>query len=46
MLKPNTSFWKAVELLEHDFGYKLDKFAVNGLGSEANPERFYVVLTK
>jgi hypothetical protein len=37
---------KAGEILKHDFGYKLDKFVVNGLGSEANPERFYVIMTK
>ena len=43
---PNKVFWQAVELLEHDFGYKLDKVVVNGLGSEANPERFYVIMTK
>jgi hypothetical protein len=39
-------FWKAIEILEHNFGYKLDKLVINGLGSEANPERFYAALTK
>jgi hypothetical protein len=44
--EPNTKLWQAVESLKHQFGYKLDKVLVNGLGSEANPERFYVILTK
>jgi hypothetical protein len=42
----NEKFWAAIELLEHDLGYKLDKLVVNGIGSEANPERFYVIMTK
>ena len=44
--KPNIYLWQAVDLLKHQFGYKLDKVLVNGLGSEANPERFYVIMTK
>jgi hypothetical protein len=42
----NEKFWKAIEILEHDFGCKLDKLVINGLGSEVSPERFYAVLTK
>jgi hypothetical protein len=42
----NVKLWRAVELLKHDFEYKLDKFVVNGISSEVNPERFYVIMTK
>jgi hypothetical protein len=42
----NKEFWKAIDLVEHDFGYKLDKVVVNGIGSEPNPDRFYVIMTK
>jgi hypothetical protein len=42
----NTAFWKAIEVLENEYGFNIDKFAVNGIGSEINPERFYVIMTK
>lgn len=42
----NTNLWKAVDLLRNDYGYNLDKVVVNGLGTSANPDRFYIVMTK
>jgi hypothetical protein len=42
----NTGFWKAIEVLENDYGFNIDKFAVNGIGSDVYPERFYVIMKK
>lgn len=42
----NTNLWKAVDLLRNDHGYKLNKVLINGLGTDANPERFVIVMTK
>lgn len=42
----NTNLWKAVDLLRNDHGYNLDKVLINGLGTDANPERFVIVMTK
>lgn len=39
-------FWQGIEIFKKDYGFTLDKFAVNGLGSEVNPERFYAILVK
>jgi hypothetical protein len=42
----NSAFWKAIELLENEYGFNIDKFAVNGIGSSVNPDRFYVIMTR
>lgn len=42
----NTNLWKAVDMLQNDHGYNLDKVVVNGLGTRDNPDRFYIVMTK
>ena len=38
--------WEAIDLLEDDYGYKLDSILSSGLGSVANPTRFFAVMSK
>ena len=42
----NQNLWKAAELLRNDYGYDIIDTLVSGIGSDANPERFYVILEK
>jgi hypothetical protein len=36
---------KAIDLLNH-YGYKLDQVVTSGMGSQGNPTRFYVIMSK
>jgi hypothetical protein len=38
--------WEAIDLLEDDYGYKLDSILSSGLGSVGNPTRFFAVMSK
>jgi hypothetical protein len=45
-LNYNQNLWKAAEPLRNDYGYDIIDTLVSGIGSDANPERFYVILAK
>jgi hypothetical protein len=45
-LNYNQNLWKAAEPLRTDYGYDIIDTLVSGIGSDANPERFYVILAK
>jgi hypothetical protein len=38
--------WEAIDLLEDSYGYKLDSVLSSGMGSVANPTRFFAVMSK
>jgi hypothetical protein len=42
----STYGWEAIDLLEDKHGYKLDSILSSGMGSVANPTRFFAVMSK
>jgi len=36
---------KAIDLISH-YGYRLDQVVTSGMGSQGNPTRFYVIMSK
>ena len=38
--------WEAIDLLEEEHGFKLDSVLSSGMGSVANPTRFFAVMSK
>jgi hypothetical protein len=42
----NSEFWQARDLLKNQYGFKMDQVITSGIGTEANPTKVYVVMTK
>jgi hypothetical protein len=38
-------FWEAIDKAQ-GHGFKLDEIATSGMGSQANPTRFYAIMSK
>lgn len=42
----NSDLWQARDLLKNQYGFKMDQVITSGTGTEANPTKVYVVMTK
>jgi len=42
----NSDLWQARDLLKNQYGFKMDQVITSGIGTEANPTKVYVVMTK
>ena len=42
----NSDLWQARDLLKKQYGFKMDQVITSGIGTEANPTKVYVVMTK
>jgi len=41
-----SDLWQARDLLKNQYGFKMDQVITSGIGTEANPTKVYVVMTK
>lgn len=42
----NSDLWRARDMLQNQYGFKMDQVITSGIGTEANPTKVYVVMTK
>ena len=40
------SAWPMIDYIHTHFGYNIDQFVISGLGTEANSERYTIIMSK